>query len=52
MVILSWLRNMKVYVLCEEVDIIGVYSTRESAEAAAKKYELFNYYIDEKKLEN
>jgi hypothetical protein len=42
--------DMPVYILCEEVDIIGVYRTREAAEADAKKYELFNYYIDVKEL--
>ena len=41
---------MKVFVLVEEVDIIGVYTTKEKALADAKKYELFNCYIEEKEL--
>jgi hypothetical protein len=41
---------MKIYILCEEVDIIGVYRTREAAEADAKKYDLFNWFVDVKEL--
>jgi hypothetical protein len=41
---------MSVFVLSEEVDVIGVYRTYESAEAAAVKYDLFNFHIVEKVL--
>jgi hypothetical protein len=41
---------MTVYILCEEVDIIGVYKTREEALKVATDYNLMNFYIDEKVL--
>ena len=39
-----------VYILCEEVDIIGVYKTRQEALNDALRYELNNWFIDEKEL--
>lgn len=42
--------NMTVYVLCEEVDVIGVYKTRQEALDDALKCELFNWFIVEKEL--
>jgi hypothetical protein len=42
--------RMKVYILCEEVDIIGVYKTRQEALKVATDNELFNFYIEEKEL--
>jgi hypothetical protein len=42
--------KIKVFILSEEVDIIGVYYKYEDALADAKKYDLFNYTIVEKTL--
>ena len=41
---------LTVYILCEEVDIIGVYKTRQEALNDALRYELKNWFIDEKDL--
>ena len=41
---------LTVYILCEEVDIIGVYKTRQEALNDALRYELHNWFIDEKEL--
>ena len=41
---------IKVYILVEEVDIIGVYKTRQEALNDALRYELNNWFIDEKDL--
>ena len=37
----------KVFVLSEEVDIVGVFSTRQSAMKCAEENGLMNYSIDE-----
>jgi len=37
----------KVFVLMEEVDIVGVFSSYESATNYAKKNNLFNWVIEE-----
>ena len=42
--------KIKVFILSEEVDIIGVYYKYEDALADAKKYDLFNWTIVEKTL--
>lgn len=42
--------EIKVFILSEEVDIIGVYYTSEEARADAEKYDLFNWTIIEKTL--
>ena len=42
--------NMTVYILVEEVDIIGVYKTRHEALNDALRYELHNWFIDSKEL--
>ena len=39
-----------VYILVEEVDIIGVYKNRQEALNDALRYELHNWFIDEKEL--
>ena len=41
---------IKVYILVEEVDIIGVYKNRQEALNDALRYELHNWFIDEKDL--
>lgn len=41
---------IKVYILVEEVDIIGVYKTRQEALNDALRYELKNWFVDEKDL--
>ena len=41
---------MKVYILIEEVDIIGVYRSRELALRDARALDLHNCYIEEKEL--
>jgi len=41
---------LTIYILCEEVDIIGVYKTRQEALNDALRYELHNWFIDEKEL--
>ena len=41
---------LTIYILCEEVDIIGVYKTRQEALNDALRYELHNWFIDEKDL--
>lgn len=43
-------KGIKVFVLSEEVDVIGVYLKLEDAYAAAKKYDLFNWTVIEKTL--
>jgi len=43
-------KGIVVYVLSEEVDVIGVYLKREDAYAAAKKYDLYNWTVVEKTL--
>jgi hypothetical protein len=42
---------IKVYILVEEVDIIGVYKTRQQALNDALRHELRNWFIDEKELD-
>jgi hypothetical protein len=42
--------NMTVYILVEEVDIIGVYKTRQEALNDALRYELRNWFVDSKEL--
>jgi len=39
-----------VYILVEEVDIIGVNKNRQEALNDALRYELHNWFIDEKEL--
>lgn len=43
-------KGIVVYVLSEEVDVIGVYLKREDAYAAAKKYDLLNWTLVKKIL--
>jgi hypothetical protein len=43
-------KGIVVYVLSEEVDVIGVYLKREDAYADAKKYDLLNWTVVEKTL--
>lgn len=38
---------MKVFVLTEEVDVVGVFKTYESALKCAKENNLFNFLIQE-----
>ena len=38
---------MTIYILHEEVDVRGVYTTRARAEADAIKWDLFNWFITE-----
>lgn len=38
---------IKVFVLKEEVDVVGVFLTKESALRCAQECELFNFYIEE-----
>ena len=42
--------EIKVFILSEEVDIIGVYYTFEEARADVEKYDLLNWTIIEKTL--
>lgn len=42
--------KIKVFILSDEVDIVGVYYKFEDALSDAKKYDLFNYTIVEKIL--
>jgi hypothetical protein len=42
--------KIKVFVLSDEVDIIGVYYRYEDARADVKKYDLLNWTIVEKTL--
>ena len=41
------MKNITVYILCEEVDVIAVFTSRELAIECAKENELRNYYIKE-----
>ena len=43
-------KGIKVYVLSEEVDVIGVYLNLKDAYAAAKKYDLCNWTVVQKTL--
>jgi hypothetical protein len=42
--------EIKVFILSEEVDIIGVYYTFEEAQNDVEKYDLLNWTIIEKTL--
>ena len=42
----------KVFVLMEEVDIVGVFSSQESALKCAQECELFNFTIQEFTVKN
>ena len=42
---------MQVFVLSEEVDVIGIFSSRELAEKCAQELELHNFLIQEFTLE-
>lgn len=41
------MKNLTVYVLCEEVDVIAVFTSRELALECAKENELRNFSIRE-----
>lgn len=41
------MKNLTVYVLCEEVDVIAVFTSRELALECAKENELRNFNIIE-----
>lgn len=41
---------MKVFILMEEVDIVGVFASHASAQRAANDLELANYIIEEHKV--
>jgi len=43
-------QKFKVFILSDEIDIVGVYYSYEDALADAKKYDLFNFTIVEKTL--
>lgn len=43
---------MTVFVLTEEVEIIGVFKSREAAENTAHELELFNFTIEEFPVKN
>ena len=47
---LKMTNEIKVFILSEEVDIIGVYYTSEEARADAEKYDLLNWTIIQKTL--
>jgi hypothetical protein len=43
-------QKIKVFILSDEVDIVGVYYTFEDARADVEKYDLLNWTIVEKTL--